>query len=161
MELRTLKSADLWQMVRVLRKFDIQSAAQSVDRDLLKKSRYKVPTMMADGKEVPMPESKWTKGQKKAVEDAREAKDALTWQVLGILMENIGSCEAEVNQLLATGCGATAEEIRNMEANEYLDLIVQYFTREDFADFFMHAFDLLGKRKSLPNATTVAEMLTK
>jgi len=156
--LSPLKSTDVWQMVRILKRIDIMGAVKSIDPKLLEALDYKKPTMMQDGEEVPLPEAQWTKAQKKAHEKAQEATDRLLWSVLEILMENIGACEDDVNKMLATGIGKDLAFIRSMPANDYIDLIAQFITREEFADFFMHAAKLLKKmgssRSSIANAVT-------
>lgn len=142
--LHDLKATDVWQMTRVLKRLDIAKMKEAIDPDLLKRASFKTPTMYdKDGNVVPLPAEKWTAGQKRAAQKAKEASDELTWQVLGLLMDNIGSCEQEVNKLLAMGCGCSVEDITGMDAAPYLDLIVQYITREGFADFFTHAAGLL------------------
>ena len=49
--------------------------------------------------------------------------------------------------------------IRNMDAGDYLDLIVRYVTREGFTDFFMQARNLLDKmgtsRSSIGSVVTL------
>ena len=56
------------------------------------------------------------------------------------------------------GCGCSVEDITGMDAAPYLDLIVQYITREGFADFFTHAAGLLrmtnASRASIASAVT-------
>lgn len=156
--LSPLKSTDVWQMVRILKRIDITGAVKSIDPKLLEALEYKAPTMMQDGEEVPLPEAQWTKAQKKAHEKVQEAIDQLLWTVLGILMENIGACEDDVNKMLATGIGKDLVFIRSMPANDYLDLIVQFVTREEFADFFMHAAKLLKKMGS--SQSSIANVMT-
>lgn len=157
--LSPLKSTDVWQMVRVLKRIDITGAISSIDPKLLKYLDYHPPTMMKDGEEVPMPEEKWTKAQKKAHQIAMDARDKFLWAALGILMDNIDACEGEVNVMLASGIGKEVSFIQSMPANDYLDLLVQYVTREDFADFFTHAVRLLQKmgssRNSIANVATL------
>jgi len=157
--LHDLKATDVWQMTRVLKRLDIAKLKDAIDPELLKRAKYKLPTMYdEDGNVVPLPVNKWTAGQKRAAQQAKEASDALTWQVLGLLMDNIGSCEQEVNKLLAMGCGCSVDDINSMDATPYLNLIVQYVTREGFADFFTHAADLLkmtnASRASIVSAVT-------
>ena len=88
--LHDLKATDVWQMTRVLRRLDIAKMKEAIDPDLLKRASFKTPTMYdEDGNVVPLPEEKWTAGQKRAAQKAKEASDELTWQVLGLLMNNI------------------------------------------------------------------------
>lgn len=150
--LSPLKSTDVWQMVRILKRIDLMGAAKSVGGQLAKYMDYKEPTMMQNGEEVALPKERWTKAQKKAHEKAMEARDALLWAILGVLMENIDSCEDDVNRMLATGIGKDLGFIQAMDANTYLELLVQFVTREEFGDFFAHAIKLLQKMNLSQNS---------
>jgi hypothetical protein len=77
-------------MTRVLKRLDIAKMKEAIDPDLLKRASFKTTTMYdKDGNVVPLPVEKWTAGQKRAAQQAKEASDAMTWQVLGLLMDNI------------------------------------------------------------------------
>ena len=154
--LSPIRSTDVWQMVRVLKRIDITGAISSIDPELLKYLDYHPPMMMEGGEEVPLPKEKWTKAQKKVHEKAMDARDKFLWAALGILMNNIDACEGEVNVMLAASIGKDVSYIQSVAGTDYLDLIVQYVTREEFADFFTHAVRLLQKmgssRSSIANA---------
>ena len=143
--LHDLKSGDVWQLVRVLRKFRLAEARKMIDEDLIKKTKFETPKKLVEGELVPMDPKEWTPAQRKAYGAAKEASDELMWQVLDILISNISGCEDEVNKLLAMGIGKDIDYIRNMDAGDYLNLIVQYVTREGFTDFFTQAQRLLEK----------------
>ena len=157
--LRDLKSSDVWQLVRVLRRFNLREARKLIDQDLIKKARFEAPMKLVDGELVPMPPDEWTDAQRKAFQKAQKANDELTWQAIDILINNITGCEDEVNKLLAMGIEKDINYIRNMDANDYLDLIVRYVTREGFSDFFMQAQNLLDRtgasRGSIVHAATL------
>lgn len=157
--LHDLRSSDVWQLVRVLKRFNLREARKLIDADLLKKSQFKTPLKTVDGEFVPMAQSEWTAAQRKAFVEAKKANEELIWQVLDILISNIAGCEDEVNKLLAMGIDKDIDFVRNMDANDYLDLIVQYVTREGFADFFTQAQRLLEKtgvsRGSIGSAMTL------
>ena len=157
--LHDLKSGDVWQLVRVLRKFKLAEARKMIDEDLLKKTKFETPKKLVEGELVPMDPKEWTPAQRKAYGAAKEASDELMWQVLDILISNISGCEDEVNKLLAMGIGKDIDYIRNMDAGDYLNLIVQYVTREGFTDFFMQARRLLektgGSRSSIGSVATL------
>lgn len=159
--LSPLKSSDVWQMVRILKRIDITGAVKSIDPELLKSLDYKAPTMMRGGEEVPLPEEKYTRAQKKEKEKAEEARDKLLWQILEILMDNIGACEDDVNKMLATGIGKDVAFIRAMDATDYIDLIMQFVTREEFGDFFTHAIKSLQKLNSSRSSIAGAVMSTR
>lgn len=157
--LHDLRSSDVWQLVRVLKRFNLREARKLIDADLLKKSQFKTPQKLVDGELVPMAPSEWTTAQRKAFKESQKANEELIWQVLDILISNIAGCEDEVNKLLAMGIDKDIDFVRNMDANDYLDLIVQYVTREGFSDFFTQALRLLQKtgvsRGSIGSAMTL------
>jgi hypothetical protein len=157
--LRDLKAADVWQLVRVLRRFNLRDSRKLIDQDLLKKAKFEKPKKLVDGELVPMPVEEWTNAQRKAFREAKKASDELTWQALDILINNIGGCEDEVNKLLAMGIEKDIDYVRNMDASDYLNLIVQYVTREGFSDFFTQALNLMDKtgasRGSIVSAATL------
>lgn len=159
MELRALNSQDLWQMVRILKKFDIKHAASEIDPKLFKLSKFSPPMMVGDdGEMVPLPEADWTAAQKKKRDIAKEAGDELLWQVVGVVINNIDKCEDDVNRLLAMGTGESVEAITSLPADDYLALIVQYVTREGFGDFFTRAASLLMKKKISASSFASAAM---
>ncbi len=152
--IRDLKSKDVWQMVRIIRKLGISNLRDSVPKDILQKAFASSPTMMAeDGSIVPLPREKWTEAQIDAETEMLLAEDELLWALLGILIDNIGGCENEINQLLADGIGVTVAEISNMDANEYLELIHAYISKEGFKDFFTQAWKLFQKTSLSRNAS--------
>lgn len=157
--LHDLKSGDVWQLVRVLRRFNIQEARKLISKDLIKTSRFETPKKLVDGEIVPMPHEEWTDAQRKAFKAAKAANEELLWQLLDILINNISGCEDEVNKLLAMGIDKDINYIKDMDAGDYLNLIVQYVTREGFSDFFMQARNLIektgGSRGSIVSAATL------
>ena len=159
--LHNLKSTDLWQLVRILRRLNIRELAHVVDEKTMKASRFEVPMeLTADGVK-PLPREQWTAAQIKAEEAAKAANDEIMWAGIGYLVDHIGSCEEDVAKLLAMGTGTTVDDIRAMDAGDYLQLIVQYVTRENFTDFFTQARALLDKVGSSQGSTRVVEMLMK
>ena len=157
--LHDLKSSDVWQLVRVLKRFNLREARKLIDADLLKKSQFKTPQKLVDGELVPMARSEWTTAQRKAFQESQKANEELIWQVIDILINNISGCEDEVNKLLAMGIEKDIDYVRNMDASDYLNLIVQYVTREGFSDFFTQALNLMDKtgasRGSIVSAATL------
>lgn len=161
--LRDLKAVDVWQFVRILSKLGVRDFKNSIDPKLLKASEFNPPMMMnEEGEEVPLPREKWTDRQIDAEMQADLANDELLWTILGLLMEHIGSCEYDVNRLLSMGTGMTVEDIQNMDANKYMELIVAYISREGFRDFFTQAWNLLqGASSSKKSFGGVTAMLTR
>ena len=152
--IRDLKSKDVWQMTRIIRKLGIVNLRDAVPKDVLHKAFLEMPSMMAeDGTIVPLPRERWTEAQIDAETEMLIAQDDLLWTILGILIDNIGNCENEINQLLADGIGVSVTEISNMDATEYLELIHAYISREGFKDFFTQAWKLFQKTSLSRNAS--------
>lgn len=161
MELRELKAADVWQLVRILGKLRIKEFAKTIDKKDIEALDYKKPMMRVNGKEVPLPKEKYTEAQIEAETRAEIVWDKLMMDVIGFLIENMGNCEYDVNKLLAMGTGSTTEEISAMDAIEYIELIEQYIYREGFYDFFMRAWKLLDRNKpQLTHSTNATRMST-
>ena len=161
MELRDLKAADVWQLVRILGKLGIKEFVKTIDKKDIEALSYKKPMMRVNGKEVPLPKEKYTEAQIEAETRAEVVWDKLLMEVMGFLVENITNCEHDVNKLLAIGTGSTVEEISSMDAIEYVELIEQYIYREGFYDFFMRAWRLLDRSKlQLTPSTNAMRMST-
>ena len=160
--IRDFKSTDVWQMTRVIGKIGIQNLRKSIDPSLIKASIFKKPQMLGkDGEMIDLPREKWTEAQAEAEMKAEMANDEVVYTVLGLLFENIGNCEKEVNKLLADGIGVDIKEIYDMDAAVYMELITQYVTREGFRDFFTQAWNLVKKIKpSKKSSGDVMAMLT-
>lgn len=144
--IRDFKSTDVWQMTRVIGKIGIQNIRKNIDPEIVKASMFKKPQMLGkDGEMVDLPRDKWTEAQIEAELRAEMANDEVVYAVLGLLFDNIGNCERDVNKLLADGIGVDIDEIYNMDASVYMELITQYVTREGFRDFFTQAWNLVKK----------------
>lgn len=144
--LRRLNAGDVWQFARVISKVGIRDFAQALGPEVSAVMKWNPPMMMgSDGEQVPLPRDQWTEAQVDAELRWEMARDELIWSVLGRIMDKIGDCESDVNKLLSMGTGMTVEQISQMDANDYIDLIVAYISRDGFTDFFMHAFRLVGK----------------
>ena len=144
--LRDLKSTDVWQLVRVISKIGLKDFYKTLDTKLINASRWKPPMMIdIDGNEVELPRDRWTEAQIDAEMRADMANDELLWAILGQIMDHIGNCELEVNKLLAMGTGQSVEQIMDMDADRYMELIVTYISREGFKDFFTAAWRLVEK----------------
>ena len=141
--LRKLKATDVFQMVRILSKIGLKDASKAIDKDTMKALKFKAPTMMEDDKEVPLPREKWTEAQEMAESDAEAASDQVLLQAIGLVVDHIGNCENEIFKILADGLEKTTDEVKNMEAAEFMQLIYCYIGRESFKDFFMQAWKLL------------------
>lgn len=152
--MQPLTAADVWDFVRIIGKIGLKQIMESVPADLIKKARFNKPMMQnRSGKIVEMPRSKWTDRQIQAETDAEIARDQLSLSIVAAVMDNIGVCEDDVNNLLARSIGKTKDDIIRMPAGDYIDLISQFTSRDEFADFFERALKLAGIRMKSPTSS--------
>ena len=161
--IKDLTAKNVWQMVRIIRKLGIANFRDIVSKETLHKAFMDSPTMMADdGSIVPLPRDKWTEAQIDAETEMLIAQEDLLWSLLGILIDNIVNCETEINELLAEGLDVSVLQIYAMDANDYLELIHAYISREGFKDFFTQAWRLFQKTSvSKKPSGSVIHALTK
>lgn len=161
--IKDLTAKNVWQIVRIIRKLGITNFRDVVSKETLHKAFMESPTMMADdGSIVPLPRDRWTEAQIDAETEMILAQEDLLWALLGILIDNIGNCEAEINELLAEGIDVPLLQIYAMDANDYLELIHAYISREAFKDFFMQAWRLFqGTSASKKDSGTVIRTLMR
>lgn len=165
-KMKPLGKADLWDMVRLIGKIGITTVFDAIPKDLSKAADFHPPMMMNDkGEAVPMPRDKWTDAQQEAETQAVIANNKISLAVSGTVLQNLGTCEAEVDSLLARSIGKTPEEFNAMfdeDITGYVKLIDQFVTREGFTDFFMEAFKLLqdtAKSPTFSSAGTVVQSM--
>ena len=72
--LRDLKSSDVWQLVRVLRRFNLREARKLIDQDTLKKAKFERPMKLVDGELVPMPQDEWTAAQRYKIDPGHQVQ---------------------------------------------------------------------------------------
>ena len=137
--LNDLKSTDLWIMVRLLKRVGMSTIIQEFGSVTI--TEFHPPkTYDADKKEyVDIPREEWTEAQIKAEEQALVSQNDGLYRLVGMLIDHIADVKTELTELLAHGAGMTPAEIDDMDASDYIDLLVAYFDRENFKDFFMQA----------------------
>ena len=86
---------------------------------------------------------------KKAVSDevskVIEKRGMITMAKLAIkVMSNLIHVRGEVNEFLATLCGVTVKDIREMKAPDYTNLIVAFFKQPEFLEVFKSLASLMS-----------------
>lgn len=152
--MQPLTAADVWDFARIIGKIGLKQVMESIPEDLIKKTRFTKPMMQKGGKFVEMPRSKWTDRQIQAETDAEIARDQLSLSIVAAVMDNIGVCEDDVNNLLARSIGKTKDDVVKMPAGDYIDLISQFTSRDEFSDFFERALKLAGIHMQLPTSSS-------
>ena len=57
-------------------------------------------------------------------------------KVANKILERLPSCEQEIYSLLAGVSGMAVKEVKNLEINIFMEMILDFVTKEEFADFF-------------------------
>lgn len=65
--------------------------------------------------------------------------------VVDVILEKLEKCEDSVNKLLARLYDMKEKEIQELEANEYLDMLIDVMQSDRFADFFGRACESLKR----------------
>jgi len=145
LSLRELKSKDVFTFVRILKKVDITQLRDSLSPELIQALDYKQPmTRNEKGEIVPLPESEWTDNQRKAYEKAGSAFIEFLPNLIDFLLSNIELIEDDIYKLLSDGTGATLDQLYELPAVEFVQLIYDYVSRDNFRDFFSDALELVG-----------------
>lgn len=71
----------------------------------------------------------------------------LAMQVAEIIFANLDACETEVFKLLSSVTGAPVEELRDLDADIFIELIIDVIKCQQFKDFFKRASRLLNTAK--------------
>ena len=143
-----MKASDVFQMVRILRVLGFNEIGKLLDPKKRKDLAFKKPQTRGNGGGlVDLPRDKWTEAMIAAETRYQVAMSSLLMEVIGMILDHITDpeCEKAIFTLLASCTGATVEEIRNMDAVCFIDLLDQYVSREEFSDFFMRAWKLLSR----------------
>lgn len=56
-------------------------------------------------------------------------------KVAGKIIENLPSCENDIYQLLGDVSGLEIEDIRRMDIDEFLEMLIAFFKKEEFGNF--------------------------
>ena len=83
----------------------------------------------------------------KRLQDGQDVAEAAGIQVMteiaDVVISHLAVCEKELLALLASVTGKTAEELRNLEISEFIELIIAFIRKEEFMDFFRAVYSAL------------------
>lgn len=67
----------------------------------------------------------------------------ITFDIVGIVMENLPKCETQVFSFLASVSDKTQKEIENMSPADFASMVIDFVKKEEFKDFFTAVSKLL------------------
>lgn len=128
---RKLNSTDLFPMIKVISKVGVDELIRAFDDEVVSEIR--------DAREQGEAEQKSSETDEKLLQKEDTyflvgVKIAL--KVANKILERLPSCEQEIYLLLAGVSGMTVKEVKNLEINVFMEMILDFVTKEEFADFF-------------------------
>ena len=69
------------------------------------------------------------------------------FEVVQVVIESLDKCEADIYKLLAETSNLKIEDIKALDCVIFLEMLTDFFKKEEFMDFFKAALKLLGKEK--------------
>lgn len=129
-ELRGLKSSDLFGMFRILSKLGLKDLRSSL-------SQESIQAMVSTTDEA---------DEDEADEDrAQTVGFAVFLEIAEIVLANLPKCENEIFAFLSGLSGLTAAEVADLPLADFTEMVITVITREDFRDFFTAASGLFRK----------------
>lgn len=120
-ELRELKSCDIFPMIQILNKIGFSELKTILTPDKIKDM---VKTFQSD-------------------DEADEEVDTKTilgfnviFEVTGLILKNLPSCEQELYKFLSGLSGLSVKELEDLGMVEFTDMIVAVIKKPEFKDFF-------------------------
>ena len=136
-ELRELKSTDLFTMVSILNKIGIDKLKEIITVDKIKEFSKLF------NKEKP---EEATEGKPEEDDDDIDITTVLGMNIVieigTLIVSNLPACEMEVATLLSNLSGLTKKEIQNINIVDYAQMIVDVFKKEEFKDFIKVVLNL-------------------
>ena len=63
-------------------------------------------------------------------------------ELVGVFVDNLGNAEQQIYSLLASLSGLTAQEVAALPMMEFVDMLIELFKKDEFADFIQAASKL-------------------
>lgn len=109
-EIRNLCSKDIFPMSKILSKIGISNIKSAFEGDELQK-------LIKGGKDV------------------EAVGMAIVFDIGGIILNNLSSCETELYKFLSDLTGAKVEELKECSIADFAELIISIVQKEEFKDF--------------------------
>lgn len=129
--LRRMRSADVFTMVRIIGKVGIGNFKKCFDNSELK------DTMAGMSEE-----------EKKSEEFIANVGLTRVLSVVDVIVENVPKCEKDLYAFLADLSGQTAKSVEEAPPAEFLELLFAVVQMPDFADFFKVALRFVNTKQA-------------
>lgn len=119
---RALKGTDIYLMTSIIGKIGVRNIARCMDT-------FEVKQAMQENE-----------GEDEETKKA-QIGTLIFYGVVDVLLEKMEKCEDKICRLLANLYDMTDEEVRELNATDYLDMLIDMVKDENFVDFFRHAYE--------------------
>ena len=127
LELRELKSSDIFPMVQILNKIGFKELKTILTPD-------KVKDMMKSFKEVQGEEE--SEKTEDGVDNSTILGFNLMIEVVGIVMNNLPSCEQDLYRFMSGVSGLSVKEIADLPMSDFAEMVIAIVQKQEFKDFF-------------------------
>ena len=112
---RKLTSSDLFPMIKIISKIGLDELSEVFDSDKIK--------ALADSN--------------RGTENANfNVGFGVVLQLANKILENLPKCEKEIFALLASVTGMKVDDIRNLELDIFLEMVIDFIMKDEFKNFF-------------------------
>ena len=119
-EFKELTADDIFPMVELLKKIGFNQLKNIFNPSEIKK----------------LVKSISEKGEKNNEELVYSVGVSIFTDLAGIVIENLGNCKNAIYTILSNASGKTKEEIGSLNLIEFTQMLIAFFKKEEFRDFF-------------------------
>jgi hypothetical protein len=116
---RKLNSTDLFPMVKIISKIGLDELTQVFEGDILNSIVGRVENEHSDKKQI-----EFLAGMNVVAKIANK------------ILEHLPKCEKEIYSLLANVSGMTTVEVKSLDLDVFMEMILDFVMKEEFKSFF-------------------------
>ncbi|MFA9375594.1 MAG: hypothetical protein ACERKZ_02455 [Lachnotalea sp.] len=130
--LRKLNSTDLFPMIKIISKIGLGELTQVLEGNVIQDLVSKVK-----GEEVNTEEEvNETNGESVEEKNQFIVGIGIALKLANKILENIPSCEREIYTLLSNVSGITVEDVKVLDLDIFLEMIMDFIMKDEFKSFF-------------------------
>lgn len=132
---RKLNSTDLFLMIKVISKIGLDELTQVIEGDTVKTLMKQAENHFTNNDT----DTGVTKenGKLKASSDAEFMLGVgIVFKLTNKILEHLPSCENDVFSLLASVSGMSVDEVRTLDLDVFLEMVMDFIKKEEFKSFF-------------------------
>ena len=126
--LRKVKSTDLFLMTTIISKLGINDFIKCINSDGVQGLINSITE-----------KTKNNKKEENANDDTIKVGIGVALEIANIILTNLYKCEKEVYQLFANLTDKAPEEIKDLDIDVFLEMIITFVKKDEFKDFFKAA----------------------